>query len=74
LERYLSYVFAGYSRKDDKLPDRFFQTEVSSGPYQGAHLDRDEVDNMLDEYYEYLGWDVQTGLPTEETLKGLGLL
>ena len=74
LERYLSYVFAGYSRKDDRLPERFFKTEVSSGPYQGAHLDRDEVEKMLDEYYEYLGWDVQTGLPTEETLKGLGLL
>lgn len=25
-------------------------------------------------YYTYLGWDVQTGLPTQGTLKGLGLI
>jgi aldehyde:ferredoxin oxidoreductase len=74
LERHFSFVHGGYSRKDDVLPERFFQSEVSDGPYRGAHLDREEVESMLDEYYAYLGWDVQTGLPTEETLKGLGLI
>jgi aldehyde:ferredoxin oxidoreductase len=73
MERYFSYVHGGYSRKDDKLPERLFQGEVSGGPYHGAHLDHDAVEEMLDEYYAYLGWDVRTGLPTEETLKGLGL-
>ncbi len=74
LERHFSYVHSGYSRKDDVLPERFFQSNVSDGPYRGAHLDKEEVESMLDEYYAYLGWDVQTGLPTEETLKGLGLI
>ncbi|MFQ5855161.1 MAG: aldehyde ferredoxin oxidoreductase family protein [Anaerolineae bacterium] len=73
MERYFSYIHGGYSRKDDFLPERFFQSEVSSGPYRGAHLDPDDVERMLDEYYAYLGWDTQTGLPTEEALKGLGL-
>jgi aldehyde:ferredoxin oxidoreductase len=29
---------------------------------------------MLDEYYEARGWDVETGLPTEEKLRELDLL
>jgi aldehyde:ferredoxin oxidoreductase len=73
LERHFSHIHGGYSRKDDRLPERFFESNVSRGPYRGAHLDREEVEKMLDEYYAYLGWDTQTGLPTEETLKGLGL-
>ncbi len=73
LERHLSFLRGGFSRPDDILPDRFFDTEVSSGPYSGAHLDREQVDKMLDEYYAYLGWDSETGLPSEERLRELGL-
>jgi aldehyde:ferredoxin oxidoreductase len=32
------------------------------------------VEKMLDEYYTYLGWDTQTGLPTKDKLKGLELI
>ncbi|HEX2981411.1 MAG TPA: aldehyde ferredoxin oxidoreductase C-terminal domain-containing protein, partial [Anaerolineaceae bacterium] len=76
LERYLSYVFGGYTRKDDMVPDRFFDTPVSDGRYKGARLDHEKVDAMLDEYYETLGWDVESGLPTAEFLteQGLGYL
>jgi aldehyde:ferredoxin oxidoreductase len=28
---------------------------------------------MLDEYYQLYGWDVSSGIPTEETLQNLGL-
>ena len=73
LERYLSWRWGGYARADDTLPDRFFSTSVSSGPYQGAHLDRGQVEIMLDEYYATLGWDVDTGLPPEARLRELGL-
>jgi aldehyde:ferredoxin oxidoreductase len=31
------------------------------------------LDKMLDEYYELRGWDVRTGLPTEQRLRDLGL-
>lgn len=74
LERHFSYIHGGISRKDDRLPERFFQTAVSGGPYAGALLDRTQVEHMLDEYYAYLGWDVATGLPTEDTVKRLGLI
>jgi aldehyde:ferredoxin oxidoreductase len=73
LERHFSHIHAGHARQDDRLPERFYKSKISSGPYRGAHLDQKEVEKMLDEYYTYLGWDTQTGLPTEETLKGLGL-
>ncbi len=73
LERQLSYKLAGYQRKDDTLPDRIFNTPVSGGPYAGEHLDRHQTERMLDEYYRYLGWDVASGLPTEEQVKALGL-
>ena len=62
-ERLLTYRLAGLDRRSDTLPDRFFDTAVGSGPYAGAHLDRDEAERMKDEYYAALGWDVATGLP-----------
>jgi aldehyde:ferredoxin oxidoreductase len=74
LERHFSHIHGGYTRADDRLPERFYQSAISSGPYRGAHLDQQEVERMLDEYYTFLGWDIETGLPTQETLKGLGLI
>lgn len=73
LERYLSYRLGGFSRKDDTLPDRFFDTEVKAGPHKGAHLHRDKVEEALDEYFKTLEWDVETGLPTEQNLKDLDI-
>jgi aldehyde:ferredoxin oxidoreductase len=29
---------------------------------------------MLDEYYESRGWDIDSGIPEESTLKRLGIL
>ena len=73
LERYLNYLLAGYDRADDTLPDRFFDTAISNGPYQGERLDRDEVEKALSAYYLALGWDVETGLPSEKYLAECGL-
>ena len=39
----------------------------------GAMLDRTEFENMLSDYYCLRGWDPQTGLQTEASLKKLGL-
>ena len=73
LERYLSYRLGGYSRKDDIVPDRFFDAPVQGGPYQGAHLDRDQVEIALDEYFKTLKWDLESGLPPKEYLIQNGL-
>ncbi len=63
----------GLTRKDDTLPDRFFNEPVSEGPKQGAILSREVIDKVLDEYYELRGWDKATGLPSKERLTELGL-
>ena len=43
---------------------------MPAGPAKGQFVN---LDPMLDEYYEARGWDKQTGLPTAEKLKALGL-
>lgn len=60
-------------RKDDMLPER-----VLSMPESGAFKDEErctikDYDGLLDEYYEACGWDVKTGIPTEEKLRELEL-
>ncbi|MCZ7382354.1 MAG: aldehyde ferredoxin oxidoreductase family protein [Candidatus Methanoperedens sp.] len=63
LER-LFNIGAGFSRKDDTLPERFFES---------GGLDRAEFEKALDEYYSLRGWD-ENGVPTREKLKELELL
>ena len=42
----------GVGRKDDTLPDRWFDEPNPSGPYQGEKIDRQEFDAMLSRFYE----------------------
>jgi aldehyde:ferredoxin oxidoreductase len=60
---------AGFTRKDDTLPERLLKEPVKTGPGKGLVT---KLDVMLDEYYEVRGWDKE-GIPTEEKLKELGL-
>jgi aldehyde:ferredoxin oxidoreductase len=62
LERMFN-IRAGFSRKDDTLPERFFES---------GGIDRQEFEKTLDEYYQFRGWD-EKGVPTEERLRELGL-
>jgi aldehyde:ferredoxin oxidoreductase len=36
-------------------------------------VSRQEIHQVLDEYYGLRGWDKSSGLPTEKKLNGLGL-
>lgn len=60
----------GITRKDDTLPERFTKEPMPEGPGKGETVD---LDRMLNEYYELRGWDLETGLIREETLRRLGL-
>jgi aldehyde:ferredoxin oxidoreductase len=62
----------GIRREDDTLPKRFLKEPLvdAGGTSAGAVL---ELEPMLDEYYRARGWDVETGLPTEQKLAELGL-
>jgi aldehyde:ferredoxin oxidoreductase len=72
LERCLN-VREGLMRKDDVLPWRLMNEPVTKGPQKGLVNSRDELDAMLDRYYELHGWDKNTGIPTYETLQLLGI-
>ena len=64
----------GLTRKDDWLSDRYYDEETTRGiPIaRGKTIDRKKSTKMIDEYYEYHGWD-ENGVPRPETLKKLGI-
>lgn len=74
VERLFNYREGGITRKDDRLPDRYFTeaTPVGVSRARGKKLDREKFDKILDEYYEQHGWDLN-GVPKPETLSKLGL-
>lgn len=63
----------GASRKDDVLPWRVMNEPMGEGPKKGAINSKEELDGMLDEYYQLHGWDIETGVPRKDTLESLGL-
>jgi aldehyde:ferredoxin oxidoreductase len=63
----------GVTRKDDTVPDRFFEEPMPEGPARGAILSRAAIDALLDEYYGLRGWDQETGMPSHRKLVELGL-
>ncbi|TFG34409.1 aldehyde ferredoxin oxidoreductase [Candidatus Thorarchaeota archaeon] len=60
----------GITKKDDQLPDRFTKDPMPDGPGKGQIVD---LEPMLRDYYTLRGWDLETGLPTEKTIKKLSL-
>lgn len=73
LEKVFNYCHAGFIREDDMPIEREFQEKVKSGPAKGAILDHKKWNEMLSRYYEIHGWDIETGIPTAETLHEYGL-
>ncbi len=60
---------AGFTKKDDTLPDRLLREPMPAGPAAGRTV---PLEGMLSEYYRLRGWDEQ-GTPTREKLAALGL-
>ena len=58
----------GFGRKDDTLPKRLLKEPMPEGPAKGRV---NELDKMLDDYYNVRGW--KDGKPTEAKVKELGL-
>ena len=62
----------GFSRKDDTLPKKaFLPVELEDG--EVAQITPEQFEHTLTTYYEYAGWDAETGNPTQETIERLGL-
>jgi aldehyde:ferredoxin oxidoreductase len=62
----------GIDRKADVVPEKLFKP-LKGGTSDGWKLDRDEVEAALDKYFEFCGWDVETGVPTTAKLEELDL-
>jgi aldehyde:ferredoxin oxidoreductase len=62
----------GFTRKEDSLPVKMMSSHQDEAGPEGMAFDQEELDLMLDEYYEARGW-TKNGLPTDQKLKELGL-
>lgn len=62
----------GIDRRADVLPEKLFKP-LKGGVSDGWRLDRDEVQAAMDRYFEFCGWDIETGIPTREKLQELDL-
>lgn len=62
----------GFGRSWDYPPERLMSEPAPDGPNEGHCISREEVDVLLDEYYDLRGWD-ENGIPKAETLRKIGL-
>jgi aldehyde:ferredoxin oxidoreductase len=60
----------GMRRKDDTLPDRWFDEPNPAGPYRGEKIDRAEFDAMLSRFYE-ISRLTSDGVPEDKWRKEL---
>lgn len=60
---------AGFTRKEDTLPERLFENNGESIRFG---FSREEFETAIQEYYHYRGWNAD-GIPVPEKLKELGL-
>jgi aldehyde:ferredoxin oxidoreductase len=60
---------AGFTAKDDRLPERLTREPISEGPANGQVS---RVPEMISDYYEFRGWSGD-GEPFPRTLERLGL-
>ncbi len=62
----------GFVREHDRLPARLSEA-LPDGPAKGKCVDGETFPEMLDQYYDLMGWDSKTGNPTRAKLLELGL-
>jgi aldehyde:ferredoxin oxidoreductase len=63
----------GLTRKDDSLPYKIMHVPIpDEGVSKGAHVTQEELDLLLDDYYETRGW-TKEGIPTKEKLNAIGM-
>ena len=55
----------GRTGRDDTLPARFFDEEMSAGLLKGKKMSREFFSGLLQDYYAHRGWD-KNGIPSKE--------
>jgi len=73
-------VREGFSRADDRPPGAWFKPLIIEGKqfplmdyYKTTELSRQDVEKLLDDYYDESGWHKETTVPTPGKLKELDL-
>jgi aldehyde:ferredoxin oxidoreductase len=61
---------AGLTRKNDKIPDKFFKDPIKT---KLKVLDKSKFELLKSEYYKLRGWDIKSGNPKNEKLIQLGI-
>lgn len=72
-ERLINADF-GLTRADDTLPKRYFDDPMPARKTKGHHVDREQFQNMLDEYYSERGWDADGRVSAERIAEIDGLI
>jgi aldehyde:ferredoxin oxidoreductase len=65
-------VREGIGHDQDVLPYRVMYEPVPEGMHKGMHCPPEELQAMLEQYYDLRGW-TPGGIPTQEKLESLGL-
>ena len=60
----------GIDPSQDRLPKRFVEEPLPSGPYKGHRISEEDMAYLRQDYYRLRGWDEQ-GRPARETLERL---
>ncbi|MDI6775744.1 MAG: aldehyde ferredoxin oxidoreductase family protein [Syntrophales bacterium] len=69
--RHLFNIREGISPQDFVLPERIIGSPpLSDGPLKGITID---IETLKTEYFREMGWDEETGIPSEEKLRELSL-
>ena len=55
----------GFNRKDDTVPKRIVTEALKSGSAAGQVIPEEAFNDMLDQYYEVLGWSKDGMIPDE---------
>ena len=63
-------VREGLTRNDDQLPPRLTDEPKRDGPGKGSVV---PLEDLQDEYYRAMGWNVTTGVPGVERCQELGI-
>jgi len=62
----------GFRPEDDRLPRRFVEEPLPSGPHKGQRISEADMARMRADYYQAREWNEQ-GRPTRHCLERLGL-
>lgn len=60
----------GFNRKDDTMPKRLAKEALKSGPAAGQAIPQEAFEDMLNQYYNVLGWD-ENGMVPESIISQL---